>query len=184
MQAWFALASWSSLPGEGEPQVNSYYPHPRWIARLHDGFQFEFQTLFSPLIDLDYDDTIIGYISYPSKYMGGIPRQGYADRETPRQEDTEEEGDTENSRTPDGTNSRLDQFVCARETPDSGWGLFLGAHRLVDLLARAILLFSSFCVLCLWPSCYPPSQTQKDTTASTCFQSTHRLIRPNRALSS
>ena len=87
MQAWFALASWSSLPGEGEPQVNSYYPHPRWIARLHDGFQFEFQTLFSPLIDLDYDDTIIGYISYPSKYMGGIPRQGQADRE--RQKDRE-----------------------------------------------------------------------------------------------
>ena len=156
MQACFALASWSSLPEEGEPQVNSYYPHPRWIARLHDGFQFEFQTLFSPLIDLDYDDTIIGYISYPSKYMGGIPRQGYADRETPRQEDTEEEGDTENSRTPDGTNSRLDQFVCARETPDSGWGLFLGAHHLLDLLA---------------PSCYPPSKTQK--ASSTCFHGTN-----------
>ena len=34
--------------GGGSPRVNSYYLHcPRWIALLHDGFQFEFQTLFS-----------------------------------------------------------------------------------------------------------------------------------------
>ena len=43
-----------------DPRVNSYYPHPRWIARLHDGFQFEFQTLFPlALIHLDHEDMII-----------------------------------------------------------------------------------------------------------------------------